>query len=278
MQTGARPAASSRAPVGGAPFRRAFRPGHPVGACWRLERSIDTGTVFEVWAARGAQRERAAVKVPRRDAEDHDLARRLLRHEHACLVELAHDHVVAAFELVDTTSCAALVTEWLGGGDLVSLAGAAPGQWLEPLGELVVAILHLHAHGYVHRDIKARNVRFDARGRVRVIDFASAARIGARVRPGGTTAAHTRPVSSHSSAVCEDDSYALAVLIYELWTGRLPHGVDGRAPFAGVPTRHGPPRADDVLGWAMGWLEPARPARPGNIAALAAVMNLTDYV
>lgn len=276
MQTGARPAESSPARAVGALEAHAFQPGESIGPSWRAERFIRAGAVFEIWLARGVGAVPAAVKAPR-PSVDRALARALLRHEHDCLVLLCHAHTVVPYALVDEQDCTALVMEWLGGGDLVSLAGATARHWLGPLGELVAALAHVHARGYVHRDVKARNVMFDGRGRARLIDFGSAARQGAAVPPGGVTAAHRRSDEASTVAVCEDDHYALAVLIYELSMGRLPRGVDGRErPPERLPPS-GDATVDGVLEWAMAWLDPDRRTAAGNIAALATVMNLAEY-
>jgi serine/threonine protein kinase len=218
----------------------------------------------------------AAVKAPHPLERYDDAARAILRHEHDCLRALEHTHIVAAHALVDTASRTALVTEWLGGGDLVSVAGFAPRHWLASLGELVGAIAHLHGRGLVHRDIKARNVMLDARGGARLIDFASAAPIGAAVPRGGTTDAHRFADDRGGRATCDDDAYGLAVLIYELFTGRLPYGEHGRAERLEDPRPGGEDAPDPVLDWAMAWLDPLRRAHAGNITALAAVLNLTD--
>jgi serine/threonine-protein kinase len=256
-------------------MRCAFESGESVGR-WRVERPIKAGRLFEVWAARDAAGLRAAVKTPRPLERNDDSARAILRHEHDCLRALEHAHVVSVHELVDTASRTALVTEWLDGGDLVSVAGFAPRHWLASLGELVEAVAQLHGHGFVHRDIKARNVMLDARGRARLIDFASAARIGAVVPRGGTTDAHTRADDRGGRATCDDDAYGLAVLIYELFTGRLPYGVDGRVESLEDPRPSGEGAPNPVLGWAKAWLDPARRAHAGNVTVLAAVLNLAD--
>src|SRR5262249_20221640 len=122
----------------------------------------------------------------------------------------------------------ALALEYLPGGDLVALAGAHPRHWLWAARDVHAALEHVHACGYAHRDVKARNVLFDADGRARLIDFASALPLGARATNGGTTAAH-RSAARTATVSSADDTYAFAVLLYELVAGRLPYGPAGRA-------------------------------------------------
>jgi DNA-binding helix-hairpin-helix protein with protein kinase domain len=132
----------------------------------------------------------------------------------------------------------------LPGGDLVPLLGAPPRHWLLALRALLAAVQYLHDRGFAHRDLKARNVLFAADGSLRVIDLASACAVDAPGGiPAGATAAHL-PADPAVTA-CEADRFALAVLVYELVTGRLPFGVGGaRAPGA----RPALAAANDVVG------------------------------
>jgi serine/threonine protein kinase len=141
---------------------------------------------------------------------------------HACI----HPAIVRPLAFVETAAYAALVTEHLTGGDLVSTAGAAPRHWARAALDVLDALDYLHARGLVHRDVKARNVMLDATGRARLVDFGSAARIGMPRRTGGTTPAHRYAADGEIKAA--DDVYAFAVLVYELLSGRLPFGVDPR--------------------------------------------------
>src|SRR5262249_26769674 len=135
-----------------------------------------------------------------------------------------------------------------------------PRHWLPAARGLHAALLHIHARGYAHRDVKARNVLFDARGRARLIDFASARPLGVRAPSGGTTSAH-RPTALTATVTRAEDTYAFAVLLYELLAGRLPYGQAGRAASGARPSGAGAPA----------WPLAGQPGR-GPIAALAALV------
>lgn len=180
----------------------------------------------EIWFCSTDGGRPLAVKTLKPDWLSTPGARTLLRREYEVLSSLRHPGIVAADAFIDEPDRAALVLEYLGGGDLVSLAGAAPRHWIAPARDVLAALDYLHERGYAHRDVKAPNVMFDSTGRTRLIDFGSVARIGAPGSVHGTTAAH-RPSRARLTRVrAEQDLHAFAVLLFELLTGRLPFGVE----------------------------------------------------
>ena len=198
-----------------------------ASAGWRLVERLGTGGSSEVWRALDGRGRSIALKMPRSEVPPHQALARLER-EHEALAAAQHGHIVATYGLIEHRGACALALEYLPGGDLVALAGTHPRHWLRAAQAVYAALAHLHGRGYAHRDVKARNVLFDARGRATLIDFASALPLGAAAPSGGTTAAHVRSGRDPIVAVA-DDAYAYAVLLYELFAGRLPFGPSGRA-------------------------------------------------
>lgn len=191
----------------------------------------------EVWFGSAADGRPFAIKTLNSDWLAKPGARALLQREYELLASLRHPNIVTADAFVDTPDCAALVCEYLGGGDLVSLAGSPARHWIAAVRELLGALEYLHDRGLAHRDVKARNVMFDSGDRSRLIDFGSAARIGAPWTQRGTTAAH-RPAQPPSGRVAAaQDLYAFAVLLHELLAGRLPCST---GPDAGIERQDSP--------------------------------------
>jgi eukaryotic-like serine/threonine-protein kinase len=224
-----------------------------ASAGWRLVERLGAGGSSEVWRALDGHGRSVALKIPRSDVPPHEAHARLDR-EHEALAAAQHGHIVATYGLIEHRGACALALEYLPGGDLVALAGTHPRHWLRAAQAVYAALAHLHGLGLAHRDVKARNVLFDARGRAKLIDFASALPLGRAAPSGGTTAAHVRPGRDPIVTVA-DDAYAYAVLLYELFAGRLPFGPAGRVGRLGLRARLAPP-----------W----RGARTGLMAALAA--------
>jgi serine/threonine-protein kinase len=123
-----------------------------------------------------------------------------------------------------------LVMEYLAGGSLQQrLTGRPlpPEQALVWLGQAAVALDHADAQGVVHRDVKPGNLLLDEAGDVYVADFGIAAAAGlASLTETGTvlgTAGYLAPEQAEGMpASAAVDRYALAVVAFELLTGRRP--------------------------------------------------------
>lgn len=188
-----------------------MRAGRRIGARYRLVRPVRPGS--RVWLAIENNGREVAIKTGAPDE---------IEREFGILCRFEHPHIVRLLERVNTAAGPCLAFEYLPGGDLVSLAGFDSAHWLTPLAEVVLALGVVHRSGWVHRDIKARNVMLAADGRARLIDFGSAAPIGAPWQQGGTTAAVVEPTRGARPVATADDAFALARLLEELVHGGLP--------------------------------------------------------
>lgn len=95
------------------------------------------------------------------------------------------------------------------------------------------ALLHLHTHGVIHRDMKPENILIQEDGQVKVIDFgiaqlleeqaATATGVGRLIG----TPSYMSPEQKENpvNACFASDIYALGVIAYELIAGKLSYGV-----------------------------------------------------
>jgi tRNA A-37 threonylcarbamoyl transferase component Bud32 len=190
------------------------------------------GTVYRGWDQRLERP--VAVKVIEARGR---AGRRVLREAQAA-ARLNHPGIVTLYELGETDGRAYLVSELVEGATLDRLAseGRLSDRDVADLGgELCEALAHAHDHGVVHRDIKPQNVivRDDgaptAAGSVqaKLMDFGTACLVDAPALTATGevigTIAYMAPEQAEGGEVGpKADVYALALTLYECWSGENP--------------------------------------------------------
>jgi len=173
-----------------------------------------------------------AVKVlSDRYAQDGSLRRRFSREALAAARLSGDPHIVTIFDVLEHGGRPMIVMELLPGGSLERRltrgVPCAPRQVLDWLDDAAAAIDAAHAAGIVHRDVKPGNLLLDERGRVKVADFgiASAAGLDSFTQTGTIlgTAGYLSPEQARGEqSGPASDRYGLAVVAWELFTGRRP--------------------------------------------------------
>jgi eukaryotic-like serine/threonine-protein kinase len=173
-----------------------------------------------------------AVKVlAERYARDESLRSRFTREAQAAARLSGEPNTVTIFDVGDHEGRPYIVMEYLPGGSLadrLEREGAQPvGRSLDWLGQAAAALDAAHANGIVHRDVKPANLLLDNDERVKVADFgvASAADLGSFTEAGTVvgTAGYLAPEQARGErATPASDLYALAVVAFELLTGKRP--------------------------------------------------------
>jgi signal transduction histidine kinase len=108
------------------------------------------------------------------------------------------------------------VTEWLDGTTLTS---GHVGLFAEIAEQLVDTLARAHWAGWVHGDLKPANIMVTSHGSVRIVDWAGARRFGEDAPPGTLGYAPAWVWSAKNDAQPRNDWYALAVTLWEIWTG-----------------------------------------------------------
>lgn len=235
----------------------------PANRRYRLERMVALGGMGQVWQALDLATQAelghsavVALKIIPPQLTHSPHYARLLVEEATRARMLAHEHIVRVYDWAQdpATSSYFIIMEYLDGEDLAGMmmrTGALPLErvltLLEPVG--VALDYAWEKQHLVHRDIKPGNVFVTRDGDVKLLDFGIAARSrgGESTQPTGReapadsgTSIYRAPESSNGAMVPVRtiDVYAVAVMIYQMLTGRaeLAHLPD-QAPGALTPVQ-----------------------------------------
>jgi len=214
------------------------------------------GGMGEVYRATDTALERTvAVKVLSDRYASQDDARARFRREALAAARLsATPNVVTVFDVAEHDGRPLIVMEYLEGGSVYDRlrAGRIPrAQALTWLEQAADALDRAHANGIVHRDVKPANLLLDRDGNVHVSDFGIASASGADMltEPGMVlgTAGYLSPEQARGEpATSASDRYSLAVVAFELLTGRRPFGGDTPTTEAFAHMNASVPRVGDV--------------------------------
>ena len=206
------------------------REGVNFGAYQLLER-IGRGGMATVYRAYHPALDReVAIKVlPEFFAEDAEYRQRF-QHEARSVARLKHTNILDVFDFGYEEGVPYIVMELIEGGTLADSVGAPM-----PLDD-VIAILepvargidYAHSRGILHRDIKPSNILMRKDGTPVLADFGLSKMAGATRRLTATgavmgTADYMSPEQAADDLVSTaSDRYSLAVVAYEMFTGRVP--------------------------------------------------------
>jgi serine/threonine-protein kinase len=204
---------------------------------YRTPELIGQGGMGEIYRAEDEVLGRTvAVKVlAKRFSADEALRGRFTREALAAARLSGEPNTVTIFDVGEHEGRPFIVMEHLQGGSLEDRLrehGAQdPGRVLAWLDEAGAALHAAHAHGVVHRDVKPGNLLLAGDGTVRVADFgvASAAGLDSLTMTGTIlgTAGYLAPEQARGEPTTPaTDLYALAVVAFELLTGRRPFQAD----------------------------------------------------
>jgi hypothetical protein len=215
-----------------------------VGGRYRLTEVRGGGGMARVYRAVDITLEReVAVKVINAELRaEQEFDARFAR-EARIASQLADPHIVVVHDFgLDPELGPFLVMEYLHGQSLrerILSSGPMPFKaTLQLAGQVLLALMHAHEKGIVHRDIKPDNVflltQSGVRLHVRVLDF-GIARIyrgeegstGSTITNAGAVLGTPRYMSPEQlagqAADARSDLYSLALLLYEALTGKLPY-------------------------------------------------------
>jgi serine/threonine-protein kinase len=209
---------------------------------YRIVKRLGSGTVGQVYEAiHSLIGHRVALKVLSQEMAVRSDALMLLLHEARVANSIRHPNIVQMMDLAQTRDgLLYLVMELLEGIDLARwMTRRGPIARLDSLDvvvQLCAGLSAAHAEGVYHRDLKPQNIFLvrpdDPVPTVKILDFglSRVSRPGTRSLwyTGGSTPVGTPLYIAPELAMLDKtsdhraDVYSLGVILYQMWTGRLP--------------------------------------------------------
>jgi serine/threonine protein kinase len=188
---------------------------------------LGKGTFGKVWLADDLRLgRRVALKTLHLPAGADPSALAALEKEAKILAGLDHPNVVKVHAWRQAGAEHYLVMEYVAGGSLADLLQEeGPMSWQRAaryIASVAEGLVEVHAHGIIHRDIKASNTLWEpARDDTKLTDFGVAGRLGATRTIVGTPV-FMAPEALRGRATPASDVYGLAATLFHLTTGELP--------------------------------------------------------
>ena len=145
---------------------------------------------------------------------------------------IRHPNIIRLFEALETESMLALVMEYAKLGDLSALIypklALSIAESVEILIGVARGLVAIHAAGFIHCDLTARNILLSAHRTPKISDFSIAKKRNSQssaqelARQHGTFDYVSPEFLARAEISEAHDIYALGALAYELVTGRLP--------------------------------------------------------
>jgi serine/threonine-protein kinase len=217
-----------------------------IGGRYEVQRVLGEGGMGTVYGVRHRSLDKGfALKVMRADmARQGEHAARFIQEARAAAA-IGHPNIVQITDFGEQPNRAPyFVMELLDGVSLSKLlrSGGPPpfARALRLLKQVAAALGAAHAAGVVHRDLKPDNIHVTANDVVKVLDFGVAKMAGAgRLTRTGMvfgTPHYMSPEQASGGAVDHrTDIYALGIIMYEMFAGRVPFEADS---YMGVLTKH----------------------------------------
>lgn len=211
--------------------QRTLSPGSILGSRYKILSVLGFGGMGVVYRALDLKLDlEIALKSLRPDRASTE-KREILRREIILSRKVTHENVCRIFDLVEIDGVEYVSMEYIRGTSLKEIEekeGVLPlGRGLSIAKGLCRGLAAAHRIGVLHRDMKPENVIVDEEGRPRLMDFGIAIDKSQVLREKSGTVPGTpqflAPELLRGAAPdVRSDVYALGVLLYEMFTGRVP--------------------------------------------------------
>lgn len=207
--------------------------GKTIGG-YRIIEQIGMGGMATVYKAYDAGMDRyvALKTLPPQYLNDPEFRARFEQEAHA-IARLEHAHILPVFAYGEQDGITYLAMRYMETGTLSDLVKKGPLSLTDTaryLSQIASALDYAHSAGIIHRDVKPTNVLVDKHGSAYLTDFGIAKIIGGAANLTGTGAVIGTPqymspeqFEHDQAANPASDQYSLAIMAYEMVTGRTPY-------------------------------------------------------
>jgi serine/threonine protein kinase len=195
---------------------------------YRILEQIGAGGMGLVYKAHDEQLNRlVAIKVLLPWAIDDPVSRARLLEEARYLGALSHPHIVTVYQMARERDIDLVVMEYVDGKTLdehIPVRGLALAKALDWALQIGNALEAAHAIGILHRDLKPSNIMVTRDGRVKLLDFGLALRIGGKSAPAEFgTKAFMAPelLAGNTVSDCRSEIFSFGLVVYQMLTGKM---------------------------------------------------------
>lgn len=206
-----------------------------LGSRYELLERVGMGGMAVVYKAKDKMLNRyVAVKILREEFKENEDFIRRFKVESQAAACLSHQNIVQVYDVGEENGLHYIVMEFLEGYTLKQYINAKGGKLSRREAtnfsmQICRALEHAHSKHVVHRDIKPQNIVITESGKLKVTDFgiARAANNSTTVNSGSGSAvgsAHYLSPEQGRGGYTDhrSDIYSLGVVMYEMFTGKLP--------------------------------------------------------
>src|SRR5574341_1283057 len=218
-----------------------FEVGETVGP-YKITQYIGRGGMATIYKAHQVTLDRdVALKVIHPALKEDESFVTRLKREASIIAKLNHPNIVPVYDFGELDGVSYLVMRFIEGKTLKEILQAQkPGtqQIIDIIRPVADALSYAHARGVVHRDVKPSNILIDNEGHVYLTDFG----LARLAQSGDSTISQDMIIGSPQylspeqargeTGDARSDIYSLGIVIYEMFTGRVPF--QGDTPYATI--------------------------------------------
>lgn len=208
---------------------------------FRIMQKVGSGAMASVYKARQLSLDRiVAIKVlPKRLSEDPAFVQRFQKEGQAA-AKLSHSNIVQAIDVGEYLGYHYFVMEFVDGktvyDELAQKGKIGESEALDIVIQIARALEHAHARGFIHRDVKPKNIMITKEGTAKLADMGLAREIAdaeAAVAEKGRAYGTPYYISPEQIRGVQDvdfraDIYSLGATFYHMVTGKVPF--EGHSP------------------------------------------------